>query len=53
MITAPSATVTSEGIEATISDTVLAGGPVIGTQYVTCQNVWDEHGTFYPDSCPD
>ncbi len=52
-ITAPSSTVRSVGTSAEIQNSTLAGGPVIGTEFVTCTDVWDEHGTFYPDSCPD
>jgi hypothetical protein len=31
----------------------LDGGPMLGTGSVSCQDVWDEHGTFYPNTCPN
>jgi hypothetical protein len=51
-ITAPSSTVQTIGMAADISNSTLAGGPVIGNGSVTCTNVTDEHGTSYPDTCP-
>ena len=50
-IHAPSSTVRNDvGISTVVTDSILDGGPVIGT--VTCQSVTDEHGTFYPNTCP-
>jgi hypothetical protein len=52
-ITAPSSTVRSAGTQVEVRDSTLAGGPVIGNGAITCTNVWDEHGTFYPNTCPN
>lgn len=50
-IRAPSSTVRNDaGITTVVTNSILDGGPVVGT--VTCQNVWDENGTFYADTCP-
>ncbi len=35
-----------------VRDSTLDGGPVLGSGSVVCLNVWDEHGTFYADTCP-
>jgi hypothetical protein len=37
----------------TLRNSILDGGPMLGTGSVACVNAWDENGTFYPNTCPN